>query len=247
MAKTSGLGDNLYVGGYDLSNDVGSLGTIGGGVAPLEVTGIDKSAFERIGGLRDGRIEYNAFLNTAADKAHDRLGNLPTTDTILPYCRGTTLGNPAAMLVGKQLSYDGTRAADGGIAFDVSEPGNGFGLEWGRQLTPGQQLLGAAGAGTGVDFTAATAFGAQAYVHVMLFTGTSCTFTLQDFTADTPASYANITGGASVAMTAIGSQRWATANTQTIRRWVRVNVTGTFSALLFAVSVVKNDVAGQLF
>ena len=48
MAKTSGLGDNCYVGGYDLSGDIGSLGKISGSVATIDVTGINKSAFERI-------------------------------------------------------------------------------------------------------------------------------------------------------------------------------------------------------
>ena len=30
MAKQSGLGDNFYIGGYNLSGDVGSLGSISG-------------------------------------------------------------------------------------------------------------------------------------------------------------------------------------------------------------------------
>lgn len=247
MAKQSGLGDNLYVGGYNLSGDIGALGAIGGGNSPLELTGIDKSAYERNGGLRDGRIEYTSWFNPSAAQSHLRHSLLPTTDTILTYCRGTALGGEAANLVGKQLNYDPTRAADGALSMEVAEPGNGFGMEWSRQLTAGQALLGAAGAGSGVDGAAATAFGAQMYVHVFLFTGTSATFTLQDFTADTPASYTNVTGAGSVAMTAIGAQRWATANTTTIRRWARINVTGTFSALLYAASFTRNQVAGQVF
>jgi hypothetical protein len=35
MAKQSGLGDNLYVAGYDLSGDIGSLETISGRLALL--------------------------------------------------------------------------------------------------------------------------------------------------------------------------------------------------------------------
>ena len=30
MAKSSGLGDNFYIGGYDLSGDVASLGQVQG-------------------------------------------------------------------------------------------------------------------------------------------------------------------------------------------------------------------------
>ena len=48
MAKQTGLGDNCYVSGYDLSGDVGSLGRVGGGPALLEVTaGTSKAQLHR--------------------------------------------------------------------------------------------------------------------------------------------------------------------------------------------------------
>jgi hypothetical protein len=83
MAKTGGLGDNFYIAGFNASGDIGQLGAIGGGPAALVVTGIDKSGFERIGGLRDGRIEYNAFFNQRSVQLggiHDKLAALPTSD-----------------------------------------------------------------------------------------------------------------------------------------------------------------------
>ena len=43
------------------------------------------------------------------------MSTLPTTDRIATYCRGTTLGNPAAVHGGKQINYDPTRAADGSL------------------------------------------------------------------------------------------------------------------------------------
>ena len=94
MTKKSGLGDNLYVGGYDLSGDIGSLQRIGGGCAPLVVTGIDKSGFERIGGVRDGSIQYQPWFNKAAGQEHLRLSPLTTSDVIVTYCRGTTPAGP---------------------------------------------------------------------------------------------------------------------------------------------------------
>jgi len=103
MTKQSGLGDALLVAGYDLSGDIGSLSKIGGGPKPLVVTAINKSAFERIGGIRDGGLEYMAFFNDATGQAHPRLSTLPRTDQIVTYCRGTTLGNPAAACVAKQI------------------------------------------------------------------------------------------------------------------------------------------------
>ena len=38
MSKGTGLGDQLFVGGYDLSGDIGSVDSISGGPDPLEVT-----------------------------------------------------------------------------------------------------------------------------------------------------------------------------------------------------------------
>src|SRR4249920_133516 len=126
MAKTSGLGDNLYVGGYDLSGDIGAVDTISGPINPLDVTAINDSANSRIGGLRDGLIEFTAFHNTAAGQEHARLSLLPTADTQIEYARGTTLGNPAACLVAKQVNYDATRGTDGSLTFKVSASGNAY-------------------------------------------------------------------------------------------------------------------------
>src|SRR4249920_1025095 len=126
MAKTSGLGDNLYVGGYDLSGDIGAVDTISGPINPLDVTAINGSAYGRIGGLRDGLIEFTSFFNTAAGQAHPRLSLLPTADTQLTYARGTTLNNPAACLVAKQVNYDPTRGTDGSFTFKVSAVGNAY-------------------------------------------------------------------------------------------------------------------------
>src|SRR5262245_6606678 len=135
MAKSSGLGANCYVGGYDLSGDIGAMNSIRGGPSPLVVTGINKSAFERIGGTRDGAMEYMAFFNDAAGQAHPVLSPLPRNDQIMTYCHGTTLGNPAAAMIAKQVDYNGTRGTDGSLTFTVSALSNGYGVEWGRQLT----------------------------------------------------------------------------------------------------------------
>lgn len=239
MAKQGGLGDALFVDGVDLSGDIGSLGTIGGGPAAIEVTAINKSAIERIGGLRDGRIEYSAFFNKAAAAAHPTLSSRPTTDRSIMYCRGTSLGSPSACLVAKQLNYDPTRAADGALTIAGSTQGNGYGLEWGRLLTAGKRSDTTATNGTGVDHTAASSFGWQAYLHVFSFTGTSITVTIQD-SADN-VSFAAFTGSAFTAATAVGTQRIAGAAGSTVRRYVRVVTTGTFSEATFSVNFVKNE------
>lgn len=240
MSKQSGLGDNLYVGGYDLSGDIGSLSRIGGGPAPLDVTGIDKSAPERIGGLKDGAIEFNSFMNDSTGQAHNRLRTLPTTDVVVSYFRGTTLGNQAASLVAKQINYDGTRAADGMLTFQTQALGNAYGLEWGTQLTAGKRTdTAATSPATGVDFLASSSFGWQAYLQVFSFTGTSCTVTLQDSANNSV--FAGFTGSAFTAATGVTTQRLEGAAGSTVRQYVRAITTGTFSECTFAVMFVKNE------
>ncbi|MFD9256927.1 hypothetical protein [Streptomyces sp. NPDC059538] len=244
MSKQSGLGDALYIAGYDLSGDIGSV-TVGGGPSLLEVTGIDKSAFERIGGVRDGRLDYTAFFNPAVGKAHPRLSALPTGDVILSYFRGTALGGASANLVAKQLNYDGTRADDGAFTFSGQNQGNGYGLEWGTSLTAGKRTDTTATNGTSVDFgTGSTAFGLQAYLHVFAFTGTSVTVKLQE-SSDNGAgdAWADVVGGGFTAATGVTSQRIATASNLTVERYLRVVTTGTFTNAVFAVSVNRNEVA----
>jgi hypothetical protein len=244
VAKQSGLGDNFFFAGYDLSGDVGSLSRIGGGPALLEVTGINKSGIERIGGLRDGGIEFTAFFNDAAGQAHPVLSALPTTDRIATYCRGTTLGNPAACMVAKQINYDPTRNADGSLTETIQTLANGYGLEWGEQHTAGKRTDTAATNGTGVDGAAATNFGLQAYVQVLSFAGTDATIKLQE-SSDNGAgdAWADVTGGGFTAITtAPSAERIATATNLAVERYLRVVTTTSagFTSLVFAVVVVRN-------
>lgn len=254
MAKQGGLGDNLYAAGYNLSGDIMSVNKVGGGPSPIDVTSIDRSAFERIGGQRDGGLDLTIFFNPgpAANAAHLRLSLLPTTDQIITYCRGTVLGNPAACCVAKQVNYDPKRAQSGELTFSVNALANSFGLEWGKQLTAGQRTDTTATNGAGVDmgvgsgpgYTGPANFGLQAYLHVFAFTGTSVIVKLQE-SADNGGGdpYVDTVGGAFTAATGITSQRIATAGNQTVKEWLRVVTTGTFSNAVFAVTVSRNDVA----
>lgn len=242
MAKQSGLGDGLLVGGFDVSGDVGSVQRVAGGNSPLDVTGINRSAHERLGGLRDGGIDFTAWFNPAAAAAHDVLSALPTGDVLVSYRRPSAgaAGGAVASCVAKQVTYDPTRGADGSLTFGVSAVANGFGLEWGIDLGP--NLFLGAGSLVGVDFGGSTSFGLQAYMHVISFSGTSATVAVQESADDAATDpYADVVGGTFAAVTAAGTwQRIATAANLTVERWLRLNVTGTFSVLVIAVQVTKN-------
>jgi len=235
MAKTSGLGDNAYVDGFDLSGDIQGLDSIHGGPAALDFTTIDRSAMERQGGIRDGGISFTSFFN--ADRAHPVLDDLPTIDRLVTYLRGTAAGSPAACCIGKQIGYDPTRADDGALTLKTEAQANQFGLEWGVQIDGGKRTDTAATDGDGLDQAAQTTFGAQAYLHVFSFTGTSCTVSIEDSADDsTYAALIDFT-----AATGPTSERKAV--TGTVDRYVRVSTSGTFTECTFAVVFVRNQVA----
>jgi hypothetical protein len=249
MAKQGGLADNFYIGGYDLSGDVGSLATIGGGPTALELTPINVEAAVREGGVRDGVIEFSSFFNKAALAAHPALSSLPRTDRVASYFRGTVLGGQVANEVAKQVNYDPARNEDGSLKLATKAVANGFGLEWGRSLTAGKRTDSGATNGTGVDTSASLAFGLQAYLQVFAFTGTDVTVKIQDsadnvsFADLAGAAFTQITGGVPL------SERIAISNTATVRRYLRAATvtTGGFSNLVFAVAFTKNEIAGQVF
>src|SRR6266487_1321657 len=131
MAKQSGLGDNFYIGGNDLSGDVSAVDTISGPQGLLDSTAIKQSAFSRMGGQRDGVMSFTSYFNpTLVTGEHAILNTRPVTDRIMSYWRGTVLGGAAASLNAKQINYDPTRGNDGSLTVKVDGQGNSFGLEW---------------------------------------------------------------------------------------------------------------------
>lgn len=244
MTKQSGMGAGLYVAGFEISNDIKDA-VLSGGPAMLDKTGIDKSAMERIGGVKQGQITGNAHFNPTAGRAHAVLAALPLTDRIVTYRHSQVIGGDAASLQAKQINYDPTRAADGDLTGAFQYLSSGSPLEWGNLLTPGTRTDSTATNGASWDGGAQTLFGAQFYLHVVAFTGTSVTVKIQD-SADN-SSFADLAGAAFTAVTAAPAHQWvATGRTATVRRYLRVATTGTFSNASFVVVGVKNLVTVAL-
>jgi hypothetical protein len=250
MAKQGGMGSTAYVDGYDVGGDTTALGSIRGGPAAGDVTSIKKSAMERIGLKRDGAIEWTSAFNpdnvSTIKGAHQVLKTLPTADRLVTYFHGQAIGSPAASCVSKQVNYDATLGQDGSLFFAVSAQGNGFGTEWGEQLTVGSRVDTTATNGAALDYGAvSTLFGWSAYIHLTEFTGTSVTITVQD-SADN-ASFLALTDGATGALTGIGGVRLtSSSSTATVRRYLRVATTGTFTRAVFSVNFIRYATARQL-
>ena len=240
MAKKSGLGNNLFISGYDLSGDVGAIGSIASTRGVQDVTSINKSAHERLLTHSDSTIEFNSFFNDAALAEHVALSGLPTTDRIVTFLVGSTLGDSACAMTGKQLNYDASRTADGGLTFAVTVQGSaGIPLEWGISGTAGKVTHGSATNISSIDNSASTSRGASAYLQVFAVSSGNCVVKVQHSSND--ASWSDLITFTSA--DDITSER-ATAS-GTINRYLRVITSGTFSNCTFNVIIRRgttNDI-----
>lgn len=249
MTKQSGLYQNIYVGGYDLSGDVGSIDSADVTREVTNVTGIDKGATERIYLVRDGAVTFTSFFNPSAGQSHPVLSALPTTDVGVLWAATVgastfSIGDPAMALQAKQVNYSGNRDTNGGLTFTTTAQAAQDGVDWGKLLTPGRQSQSSAGALASLDNGASSAFGFQAHLHVFSLTGTSITVAIQSSSDDGAGdAFTDVTDGVFSAVTPAGapaSQQIETARDASIERYLRVNTTGTFSAASFAVVLTRN-------
>ncbi len=124
MAKQSGLGDYVAVddsGGSarDISNDISSY-TINTPQNMYEITGIDKSAVERLVGISDFTLSLNGYFNSASNLSHDVFKVRTGTRTVTIAIGGNTSGKPkleAEMLVNE---YNVERGDDGALTWTAS-------------------------------------------------------------------------------------------------------------------------------
>jgi len=179
--KTSGLTDHIYLGGYDLSGDIGAVQSISKKQALIEDTGLDKYALERLLGLCEGGLSFNSwYQGNAPTGLHEILKDLPNADRQALYFRGILLGGCVACITGKQVTYDEARATSGAMTGKVDLKSSGdVGLEWGVGLTPGSITSLAAEKGLGVDCLAGIAGALTAYLQVLAFVGTDVTFKIE--------------------------------------------------------------------
>ena len=124
MAKQTGLGDYVAVddsGGTvrDISNDIGDYGV---NIAQelVTVTGLDKSAQERITGMSDGDVTLNGFFNAASNKSHDVFKTRTGTRTVDIRIGGNSSSNPKVSMEMQIASYALTRGSDGSLTWSAT-------------------------------------------------------------------------------------------------------------------------------
>lgn len=237
MAKQSGIGSYLFVNQYDLSGDIGSIQTIGRTRNLQDVSNIQQDSVQRLGLLKDGQMSYVGFFNAAAGATHPVLSALNGAQSLFTWASGATVGAVSGSMQARQGDFSEVRGADGSLVLNASAQGDGYALEWGQMLTTGKQTIASAANGTAVDGGASTSHGFAAYLHVISLASGTATVAIQD-SADN-SSFSAVTGGGFTAATGATKQRIQTATNGTVRRYVRINVSGTFSNLVCAVSFVR--------
>ena len=139
MAKVSGLTTSVTVDdasgtGRDISNDITSF-NVSTPRGEQDITGLDKSAVERLLLLADGNITMNGVFNSASNKSHDVFKTVPTqsgsgtgsTRTVVIVYPGTITLTLEVILTDYQVS----RGQDGSLTWSV--PGslaNGTAPTW---------------------------------------------------------------------------------------------------------------------
>ena len=112
MAKVSGLPTSVTVAGNDISNDVGSL-SVNTPYGVQDITGIDKSAMERLVLRADCSGTLTFFFNTTASRSHATL-KTPGSKTFVIVFPGpatltfTAITTDYALTMGTDGSLSGT-------------------------------------------------------------------------------------------------------------------------------------------
>jgi hypothetical protein len=231
MAKESGLGQQIFVNGYDLSGDVATIDNAGSPRELLDITGLNAPAHERVMGLSDGNLGVSSWFNDATEQEHEAFKGLVTTDRIMMWAFGATRGDVAACLVAKQINYDPSRGADGSLSFTIdTQAASGVPLEWGNTLTTGKETHSSAAVSTSRDDGATTGYGLVGILSVTDLDSGTATVSIQQSADDV--TFATILSFVAVAAAdAPTAQRLTLSGA--ILRYLRVSTTGTFSNLDF--------------
>lgn len=136
MAKVSGLTTSITVDdsggtGRDISNDVTSF-NVSTPRGSQDITGLDKSAVERLLLRADGNITITGVFNSASNKSHDVFKTVPTQAGTTT--RTVVIVYPGSITLTMEMvftDYSVPMAADGSLVWTATgELANGTAPTW---------------------------------------------------------------------------------------------------------------------
>ncbi len=183
----------IYVGGYDLSGDARSFGSLDNGYEEADMTGWSEAQRNVLaaGGRMVGIRAFQALMNDLAGQSLPILQNAGVVERVslhLGSLAEPAIGDPAylmpAVQMGDRVTWDGGAAAlqgdflpQGGIASpNIDQP-------WGHVLYP-KTALAATTNGASINNGAASTKGGYALLHILASSGGSWTFKVQHSTND---------------------------------------------------------------
>lgn len=234
----------LYFGGYDLSGDQRTFGSLENSFEPVDMTG-EKDAVENFLSNKRRKVGvkgYQALLNDASGGAYTILKNAPQTGIVSVYLGGgdvPAVGDMAYILPAVQLS-DTTEFSPGVGAlstdFEMNEAAMSSLVDSpiARVLEP-KTALTITTTGTSVDGVAGTTLGGRANLHVFVSSGGTWVFTLEHSTNDS-------TWTTLATFTANGSSVTAEHKTVsgTVNRYTRFLATRTSGTCTVACAFARN-------
>lgn len=232
MAFSHGKGASVLVDEYDLS---AFLNTFDGAATAdtAEVTTFGSSSKAYVAGTKDATISLGGFFDGTANAVDEVLQAALGGSALITLAPAgvATIGNRVSLADCITTSYG--VGATVGDAVTVSAEAQVTG-----GLLPGVLLASlvartATGQTAAVDNGASTAAGAKAFLHVTAFTGTNVTIKVQESPDNSTwadlITFSTATGATSESGTASG----------TIDRYLRVDISGTFTSVTFAVALAR--------
>lgn len=242
MAASHGKNTKILLNGYNISSYLQDA-EVAGTRDEADITGFEATAKSFITGHKDGAVSMSGTFDGAANAIDQQFSAILAGGTAVPFSYAPdsdTVGKRAIFGKFKQLAYsivssitDAVRiSADGRTDSD---------LDYGVSLHA-QGAKTATGDGATHDWGAASAtstgFAAQAQVTAISGDGATFTPKLQD-SAD-GVTWADVTGGAFTAITAVGAQQLTHASTS-VRRYTRISwtIAGTGPSVTFQAVLAK--------
>lgn len=238
MAKQTGLTDNFYIDGHDLSGDVTSVDTVSGSKATLDTPVIESAGMVRLAGHGSGEIAFTTWFDDGTNLEHTALAGMPTTDVVVLYTRGIAIDSPVAGLVAKQINYDGSKGSDKALTLSVQCLSQGVPLEWGVLLSGGQITQASAGSESSKDDSASSSNGIAAYLQMVDINSGAPTITIEHSANNS--SWSTLLSFTAISDGAEPSAERKTAS-GTVNRYLRITSTGTFSNAKFVVAYRRGE------
>lgn len=124
MAKAGGLGSVITIDDASgtprtISNDVTNF-NVGTPRGVQDITGVDKSAMERLLLLTDGTVTLNGVMNTASNMSHDVFKTVVSGSVNRTTAVQFGTGGPTLTMKCVFSDYQVTRAQDGSLTWTVT-------------------------------------------------------------------------------------------------------------------------------